>query len=85
MTKFGRGDVEVKRGGAGDRSQRIVRRDADAGRFRRRGDLARFGETAGMGDVRLGDVQGMQPEQRLELGAADQALAGRDGHRGLRV
>ena len=58
--EIGRGDIEMQRGDAGDRAERIVWRDADARGFRHRGDLARLGQAAGMADIGLGDMHGVE-------------------------
>ena len=71
----------MQRSDAGQRPQRIMGRDADARGLRRRGDLARLGEAAGMGDIGLGDMHGVEAEQRLELAAADEPLARGDRDR----
>ena len=68
---------------AGDRSERIVRSDADGDRLRHRGDLLGFQKPAAMADVGLDDVDGRELEQLVELVAVDQPLAGCERDRRL--
>ena len=62
-----RGDVEMQCGDAGQRSERIMRRDTHAGRVRHGCYFARLGKAADVAKIGLGDVTDERLERNINV------------------
>ncbi len=74
----GRSDSQLHAGAQSQRTQRAVRRHGDVIGLGHGGDAADFGNAAGVGKVRLDDVDAGRLEERLEIPAAVEAFTQRD-------
>ena len=75
--------IQLQAGGQGDGTQRTMQRQAHIIGFRHGGDLAGFGDAAGMRRIGLDDVHQPLAENFLEVPAREQPLAQRDRRGGV--